>query len=340
MQAAVLAAVHPGAEVLGYDHDPAHVERARDLAVAAGLDNLSIAEAANLHRLMDGAEDVDLVLLDDVVALSNEARSAEIRDVVRRCVRPGGLVAVTYRTTSAWAEVAPLRHLARLLGVGTGSGGDGCARFLEVLTRLRDGGARFMVDRPQVRVIVDELLGGGPGVVAALLVEDRSEPTSLAAMSSWLAPAGACFVGSARLDDDELGRPLSELLADTEDDELREQLRDIAERPVYRIDLFRRGEVLLDEATRRSLLLDLELVDLARRERRTGRRLLDDGVDPADLDAIVRSSMAQGLAHPASIMPSDAVASRADRLDECLARIGAGIRVDGTIGSALGGDAR
>ena len=120
MQAAVLAAVHPGAEVLGYDHDPAHVERARDLAVAAGLDNLSIAEAADLHRLMDGADDVDLVLLDDVVALSDEDRSAEIRDVVRRCVRPGGLVAVTYRTTSAWAEVAPLRHLARLLGVGTG----------------------------------------------------------------------------------------------------------------------------------------------------------------------------------------------------------------------------
>ena len=151
-----------------------------------------------------------------------------------------------------------------------------------MLTRLRDGGARFVVERPQVRDIVDELLGGGPGVVEALLVEDRSEPTSLAAMSSWLAPAGACFVGSARLDDDELGRPLSELLADTEDDELREQLRDIAERPVYRIDLFRRGEVLLDEATRRSLLLDLELVDLAGRERRTVRRLLDDGVDPAD----------------------------------------------------------
>ncbi len=110
---------------------------------------------------------------------------------------------------------------------------------------------------------------------------------------------------------------------------------------VYRIDLFRRGEVLLDEATRRSLLLDLELVDLAaaratdrapapRRRRRSSRRST----------RCVRSSMAQGLAHPASIMPSDAAASRAGRLDECLARIGAGIRVDGTIGSAFGGDAR
>ena len=331
VQAAVLAAVHPDAEILAYDDEPAHVERARDLAATAGLDNLSVAEATNPQSAMQGAGDVDILLLDDVVALSNEDRSAEIREVVRRRVRAGGLVAVSYRTTSAWAEVAPLRHLARQLGVG--AGGDGTARFLELLLRLRDGGAKFIVDRPHVRDIIDELVGGGPGVVEALLVEERSEPASLAAVSSWLAPAGACFVGSARLGGAELGRPLSELLADTQDDELREQLRDITERPVYRIDLFRRGKVLLDEDRRRSLLLDLELVDLAGGERRTVSQLLDSA-DPADPDAMLRSSMAHGLAHPASIMPSDAAASRARRLDECLARIGAGIQVDSTIGSA------
>ena len=47
VQAAVLAAVHPDAEILAYDREPAHVERARDLATTAGLDNLSVAEATN-----------------------------------------------------------------------------------------------------------------------------------------------------------------------------------------------------------------------------------------------------------------------------------------------------
>ncbi len=143
-----------------------------------------------------------------------------------------------------------------------------------MLARLRDGGARY-VDRPHVRDIVAELLAGDPGVVQALLAEERSEPTSLAAVSAWLAPAGACFVGSARLErGDQLGPGLNELLADTSDVELREQLGDICERPRYRIDLFRRGRVVLDDDTRRALLLDLELVDLA------GRRATDRPPDP------------------------------------------------------------
>ena len=335
VQAAVLAAVHPDAEILAYDRDPAHVERARDLAVDGRARQPLGRRGHEPASAMHGAGDVDLLLLDDVVALSNEDRSAEIRDVVRRCVRPGGLVAVTYRTTSAWAEVAPLRHLARQLGVGR-SGGDGTARFLEMLPRLRDGGAKFIVDRPHVRDIVDELVGGGPGVVEALLVEERSEPASLAAVSSWLAPAGACFVGSARLDDDELGRPLSELLADTQDDELREQLRDIAERPRLpdrpvppgQGPPRRRHPPVVAPRPRTGRPRRGRATDCAPASRRR--------CDPADPDAMLRSSMAQGLAHPASIMPSDAAASRADRLDECLARIGAGIRVDSTIGSAVG----
>ena len=234
--------------------------------MAAGLDNLSIAEAADPHRLMDGAGDVDVLLLDDVVALSDEDRSAEIRDVVRRRVRPGGLVAVTYRTTSAWAEVAPLRHLARQLGVGTGSGGDDTARFLEVLTRLRDGGARFIVDRPHVRDIVDELLGGGArrrrgaarrgafrtdlaggGVVMARTrrcVLRRQRPPRRVTSSADRSPSCSPTPRTTSSESSSATSPSDR---------------------VYRIDLFRRGKVLLDEDTRQSLLLDLELVDLARR---------------------------------------------------------------------------
>ena len=142
VQAAVLAAVHPEAEILAYDHDPAHVERARDLALAAGLDNLFVAEAKDAGRATDGAGDVDVLLLDDVVALSDEDRSAANRDIVRHRVRAGGLVAVSYRTTNAWAELAPLRHLARQLGVGARGGDDDTAWFLDVLAQLRAGAAR------------------------------------------------------------------------------------------------------------------------------------------------------------------------------------------------------
>ena len=160
-------------------------------------------------------------------------------------------------------------------------------------------------------------------------------------MSAWLAPAGASYVGSARLESgDEFGPGLAELLADTRDVELREQLRDICERPRYRIDLFRRGRVVLDDDTRRSFLLDLELVDLGDGERRTGRQLLHGTTGPGDVAALLRSAMGGGIAHPASIMPSDAAAARAARLDERFTRMGAGIRVDGTIGSALAGDIR
>ncbi len=78
--------------------------------------------------------------------------------------------------------------------------------------------------------------------VERFLLTDHLEPLSLDRVIDWLRPTGSDYIGSLRLDDG-VGpeSPLGGLLADTADRRLREALHDLATRPAYRLDLFRRG---------------------------------------------------------------------------------------------------
>ena len=114
-----------------------------------------------------------------------------------------------------------------------------------------------------------------------------------------------------------------ELLRDTQDTRLREALRDLAFRPAFRIDLFRRGTAALPVDVRTSLLMELELVGLgtsnpaedARQAMVPGELVerigveatrvgdLIDGAprDAAEADRLVRSPAPQRARPPTSV---------------------------------------
>jgi SAM-dependent methyltransferase len=324
--AAVVAACHPDAEVWALDDDPADIEQAQHLAGAARLDNLTVIERRT-GRQGDVRLPavVDIVVLDDVISTVGAARRDELAEVIGRCVRPGGLVAVSYRSLSGWAEIMPLRRLALLVG-GSRDRTDRNVRVLDALRRLRDGGASFIRDRSTVSLLVDALVDGRVPGVERMLLSEHLEPMSFDHVARWLRPTGTVFVGSLRLGDELTpDTPLGELVADTADRHLREALHDIATRPAYRLDLFRRGSSPLTMAERGARLRTLELVPLGGGLHATADERLDTGSTDADCESLLRALVDRALAHPRSAgWATSDPSERCRALNSALERLGGG----------------
>ncbi len=362
--AAVIAAAHPDAEVWAMDPEPTNVERADRLASGAQLKNLTVLEAPASAGVGELPDSVDVLLLDDVVSTTDDAGRDALAVIVARRVRAGGLIAVAYRTKVVWSEVAPVRRLALLLAArGGGDRLDQQAAIVELLQRLKSAGARYLLDRPMISELVDRAGEIEPDDLADVLMVEHLEPMALADVADWLAPTGATFIGSAGLDDVDSDSPLVELLRDTQDTRLREALRDLAFRPAFRIDLFRRGTATLPVDVRTSLLMELELVGLGMSNptedapqamvpgalvERIGVEAtrvgdLIDGAprDAAEADRLVRVLLHNGLAHPrASGWGARVADSSCFSLNQHLPHVDprhAGLLASPVIGSAVAG---
>ncbi len=363
--AAVIAAVHPAAEVWAVDDRPAMVERTDRLVASAALRNITVLEAGLADDALPSS--IDVALIDDVVSTTNSSGRAQLAASIVRHVRPGGLVVVGYRTRIGWSEVIPLRCLA-LLFAQAGQVPVSWQRraIVDLLVRLRAGGASYITDRSAVSALVELTESMEEEQLAEVLLTPHLEPMGFVDVAEWLAPSGAAFLGTARLGDLDIGdeSPLHELLDDTQDDALREAFRDLITRATYRIDVFRRGSAPLPAETKEAMLLGLELVAIGERSptRVDGDALEDDGLLTRAVDRLrdrsavvgelvaarnvrqaeqlVRMLMVRGLAHPRSAGWGVAdAASPCCALNRCLGQpdlmAPAGILAAPEIGSAI-----
>ena len=123
--AMALAAANPSWTVIGIDYMPAHISEAREIAAAAGLDNLRFIEAdlgaidaAAAERLLP---ELDSVSLHGVWTWVSDAVRQGILEILRSRLRPGGFVLVSYNTMPGWAGDLGLQRLLRD-HVATGQG--------------------------------------------------------------------------------------------------------------------------------------------------------------------------------------------------------------------------
>jgi hypothetical protein len=321
-----------------------------------------VVEASPRRALDEGLleGEADLLVLRDVLSTAAEDEQDAIARVVERTLRPGGYLVASYRTSSGWSELLPVRLLAQLAGRHAPTSRIDQARAaMELLRAVRSGGARFFADRPGVDRVVGSMLDLAPLDFADLLLTEHLHPMTMATVSTTLDQAGCRYVGAARLDDDltsELTPALRDLLEDVLDDRLREVLRDIGTQRKTRIDLFRRGAAVVDPDGVRTQLAALRLVPLFGPEEEAWEHALSSvapaadhlGVDvvgpaidrmrtgPATLqellgtaspeasgdraDRLLRWLMSSGLAHPTVRVPDEAAHERCRLLNGAIAQ--------------------
>ena len=264
---AVVASVHPQAEVWAWDWRPAQVEATRRRRDAAGLSNMVVHERPGLPPDFGSDRLADIVIVADVFVAASDDMRDQILDAVATNLRPGGLVCVAYKTMAGWTEIVPIQRLMRYVAQRfTGHPQALVPHVLALLQQLRDGGAKHLTERPVVSAWLDELLVTDADTITAEYLHDDFRPLSHAQVASAMTQTGCDFIGSARLTDEldlDVPSALADMVATAGSRVLKDTYRDLAVRRTERHDLFRLGQAPLTTTERFDALAALQILDPA-----------------------------------------------------------------------------
>ena len=286
----LVAATMPHAEVWSCDFNPAHIERARQIATASGLTNCTFEEASFeeiAHNEQLGPPRADVIALHGVYSWISAENRRHVIDVVRRRLAPGGLVYVSYNVPTGWAAMLPVQHAMRLQVATDGRRSDLAMRgALATMHQLAEDGAAAFPLGPREQVIFDDLAAQDPAYVAHEFLGGSFSPAMFADVASEFERAKCSFVGSCRILDAfvEFRIPpgLRSLVVSTADVALRETIADLAVNAPFRADVYRRGIAPVHQYERGRWLDQLTLVGMGRPFDQTSEIPLDVG--PIRLD--------------------------------------------------------
>lgn len=262
--ALLIAVLHPEAEVVGYDFNPAHIDYARFLARAAGVSNVLFEEKSFADIAGEpsaGAPQFDYVTLHGIWTWVARARQLEIIDILNTRLRPGGLAYVTYNALPYWSENLAFQRL--VLDLAETSTGRSDVRINEALDVVRDIEA---AGAPILRKShLESVLGKrrhDSAYLAHEYLNQNSRPVYHADLARDLADAKLDFVGSAiPLDNfpQIVFSPDQRAILEKLPAQVRTTVGDYFYPHLFRRDVFVRGARALGRQLRTKLLLDRTL---------------------------------------------------------------------------------
>lgn len=246
----------------GTDFNPSQAAFAQELAVAsdahAQLHDQSFEEFCN----RPGLPEFDFICLHGIWSWISDANRAVIVDFVRRKLKPGGVLYISYNTQPGWAAMAPVRDLLTEHSQVMGAPGKGIVpridesiAFVEKLFATKPA---FLAQNPGVGKRIEQLKGMNRNYVAHEYFNRDWVPMSFAAMAEQLQEAKLSFACSAHyldhIDQVNLSADQQALLAEIPDPMFRQTVRDFMVNQQFRRDYWVRGPRSLTAAAREALL--------------------------------------------------------------------------------------
>ncbi|CAH2604934.1 Methyltransferase domain-containing protein [Rhodovastum atsumiense] len=258
----LLAAANPDIEFFATDFNPSHIAGAQAFAATAGTRNVhffdqSFAEFVDEPSLPD----CDIISLHGIYSWVTAEHRADIVRFIRRRLRPGGLVYISYNTQPGWSAAAPMRHLmslhARTQAGPTVGRLDAVLGFTDRVLATNPG---FLRANPAVRDRFDRIKAQNRAYLAHEYLNDAWTLFYHAEVAAELGEAKLDFIGSAALlehiDAINLSPEQLRVLAEISEPTLRETVRDFMVNQQFRRDVFARGSVGLFAQEAREIWLE------------------------------------------------------------------------------------
>ncbi|GIL40043.1 class I SAM-dependent methyltransferase [Roseiterribacter gracilis] len=266
------------------DFMPAHIASAQVRIAAAGLTNLEMSDASFADYVDAPLPKLDAVVLHGVWSWVDDASRNDILLFLRRHLKPGGYVFVSYNALPGWAPIMPLRALLR-----SGQGHDSATRARDgaaFASKLLDADARWFKGNEPARAMLDRLRGLPGAYLAHEYMNDNWRLLYHHEAAAELNAAQLHFATSASMRDslDELvlNEDQRALLAGISDETARETARDFCVNPLLRRDLYLRGGVRLSKIEQLQQLNDTTFA-LSMPRARVGLRIELGGVGTVTL---------------------------------------------------------
>jgi len=233
----------------GTDFNPSHASFASELAQASGTGALISDDSFSEFAQRTDLPEFDYIGLHGIWSwISNENRTVLV-DFIRRKLKVGGVLYMSYNTMPGWSSFAPMRHLMSQHAEVMGSSGEGSIHRVDSALAFIE---RFLAAKPlyatansQVEQRIKRIGGQSRAYLAHEFFNRDWEPMYFADMVRWLMPAKVSYACSAHyidlLDDMNLTKEQKQLLDEVKDSGFRQSLRDFMVNQQFRRDYWVRG---------------------------------------------------------------------------------------------------
>ncbi|HEY5105801.1 MAG TPA: class I SAM-dependent methyltransferase [Caulobacteraceae bacterium] len=248
LSANIHAAAVPG-EFWGADFNPAHAANAQALAERAQSKALFFDDSFADLNAREDMPAFDYLVLHGVWSWVSEDNRRAIVDIIRRRLKVGGAVYMSYNTLPGWAGAMPLRHMMTLHAETAGSDAQGVVGRIDGSiafgAKLAEVGARYFAANSTAKARLDAIAGQNRNYVAHEYFNRDWAPMYFSDAHDWLSEAKlnyACAAGAMeQMDGFNLTPPQRELINTYPPGVLRETVRDYLLNQQFRRDLYTRG---------------------------------------------------------------------------------------------------
>jgi SAM-dependent methyltransferase len=263
-----------GANWYGTDFNPSQAAFAQSLAEVSGAEAQMMDQAFAEFCARDDLPDFDSIGLHGIWSWVSDENRRVIVDFLRRKLKVGGVLYVSYNTLPGWAAFAPMRHLmtehARIMGsdgVGTVKRVDGAIDFAE---KLLATDPLFSKANPTVNDRLKRVAGQDRHYLAHEYFNRDWQPMHFASMADMMTLAKLDFACSAnytdQVDSINLTAAQSTLLREIPDVMFRQTVRDFMVNQQFRKDYWIRGARRLSALEQNERLMSHRVMLMTYRE--------------------------------------------------------------------------
>jgi len=246
----------------GTDFNPSQAAFAQELAAISGanahLYDQSFAEFCSRTDLPD----FDFIGLHGIFSWISDENRAIIVDFIRRKLKVGGVLYISYNTQPGWAAMAPVRDLmTEYASVMCAPGQGSVARVeqsLAFVDKLFASNPKFVQTNPAAKARFDRLKGQSRAYLAHEYFNRDWLPLTFAQMAHWLEPAKVGFACSAHyldhIDAVNLTPDQRQLVAELTDVQLAQTVRDFIVNQTFRRDYWIHGARRIGSQAQEKLL--------------------------------------------------------------------------------------
>ena len=231
------------------DFNPAQASFAQSLAKASGASAHISDESFAQFCTRDDLPEFDSIGLHGIWSWISDENRATIVDFIRRKLKVGGALYISYNTLPGWSTFAPMRHLMTQHASVMGTPGKGVVSRIEgaldFASKLLETKPMYSKANPSVSTRLDKLKLQDRHYLAHEYFNKDWLPMHFATMAQWLEPAKIDFACSAHyvehIDDANLQPEQQTMLKEIEDRVFRETVRDYMVNQQFRRDYWVKG---------------------------------------------------------------------------------------------------
>lgn len=233
----------------GTDFNPAQAGFAQELAHVAGAGANLYDEAFLDFAHRPDLPDFDYIGLHGIWSWISDENRQVIVDFIRKKLKVGGVLYISYNTLPGWASFAPMRHLMTEHAQVLGSTGGGIVRridgAIDFAEKLLQTNPLFLRANPLVGERIKKIKEQNRHYVAHEYFNRDWHPMHFGQMAQWLAPAKVQYACSAHyldhLDAINLTPEQQALLSEIPDAIFRQTVRDFMVNQQFRRDYWVKG---------------------------------------------------------------------------------------------------